>query len=110
MNTSAAVLALSLALAMSFATPATAVTGNTDQAALVVSCAAGSRLSLGATAALIGSNNAQQVYTARSRLMAQVRSACHRAGVAQVTVVRGASESRLAVKPARAAAGTIAGN
>lgn len=110
MNTSAAVLALSVVIATTFAAPAIATAGGPDQAVLVVSCTAGSRPSQGAVATFLGSNNALQVYTARGRLMAQVRSACHRPGVTQVKLVHAAIETRLAVKPGRAAAGTVAGN
>jgi hypothetical protein len=81
------ILAFALAasvLAATVAAPAAAADGT---ATLVVSCQPGSRPSLRAIGDLLGIDNPAAAYQARSRVMAQVRSACQRAGIVRVTAV-----------------------
>ena len=67
-----------------------------------MSCADGSRPSLGEVADFLGSNNSHEVYAARGRLMKQVRHECGKAGVATVALVGRAVPTQVAGTPARA--------
>jgi hypothetical protein len=111
MNTlAAACLALAAALASTFTMPVAAAALPADHAVLVVSCGPGNRPSQRAIAGLLGTNNSHEVYAGRERVMAQVRHACRKAGIAQVAVVGRASESRTTAEASAPAAGPIAGN
>jgi hypothetical protein len=109
MNTLAASLVLATLLATS-APSAVAATDPTGRAVLVVECGAGNRPSQRAVADLIGDNNSHRVYKARSLLMAQVRSACAKAGITQVALVGRPVAAPVAIGGAAPASRPIAGN
>jgi hypothetical protein len=76
-----------LLLAPAFAAPAAfAADASTGAATLVVACDASHRPGQRAIGDLLGIDNPREAYQARSRVMAQVRSACKRPGVVRVTV------------------------
>jgi hypothetical protein len=110
MNTFAASLALAAALATTFTMPVAAASPPAGHAVLVVPCGPGNRPSQRAIAGLLGTNNAHEVYAGRNRVMAQVRSACRKAGIAQVAVVGRAPATRVAAEANLPASGPIAGN
>ena len=111
MNTlAAASLVLAAALAATFTPTAAAAGVPSNQPVLVVACGAGNRPSQRDVARLLGTNNAHEVYAGRSRVMAQVRSACRKAGIERVAVVGRASPTMVAVEPVAPASGPIAGN
>ena len=110
MNTLAAATLVLATLLAPATTTAAAATEATGHAVLVVKCEAGNRPTLRAVADLIGDNNSHQVYKARNQLMAQVRSACAKAGITQVAVVGPKTETVVAANPALTAAAPVAGN
>jgi hypothetical protein len=111
MNTLAAASFVLAALATTFTTPVAAAAAlPSDHAVLVVSCGPGNRPSQRAVAELLGTNNAQEIYAGRNRLMAQVRSACRKAGTERVAVVGRESSTIVAVEPAAPVSKPIADN
>jgi hypothetical protein len=104
-------LVLAATLATTFTMPvAAAAPLPSGHAVLVVPCGPGNRPSQRAVAELLGTNNAHEVYAGRERLMAQVRNACRKAGIAQVAVVGRATETRVAAEATPTASAPIAGN
>jgi hypothetical protein len=89
----------SIALAALLASAASAAAADlpADRAVLIVSCADGNRPGMQAVAEFLGTNNSSEIYTARGRIMAQVRSECGKANTATVAVVGRKLESNAVV-------------
>ena len=90
--TTSIALAALLAAASAAADPIPA-----DRAVLIVPCSDGNRPSMQAVAEFLGTNNSSEVYAARGRIMAQVRSECGKANTTTVAVVGRKLESNAVV-------------